>query len=326
MFFKILFKVISGIINAVILLALFIFFGGNLGKFIIYNEYYNMESNVCINPGLGDGFVPQDVAAYEAGGKLFVCGYMDDKSNSRVYVVDVQSNAYHYIKLTTNGDVFLGHTDGIATSGEDVYIVSDGRLHTCKVSSLLSSEDGGEVDIGAGVSLGIATSFIYCDDASIYIGEFHHTMEEYYREHEYDSGNGVTNGIITKYSLQSIRDYFEYQNATHLTAEVIYTVRDKVQGVCFTPDGRIVLSTSYHVKNSYFYVYNQADCINTGETIDGIPVYEFGEHTNVIKAPAMSEGLDWYDGKVITVYESACNKYLIGKPFFPDDVNALEIK
>ena len=95
MFFKILFKVISGIINAVILLALFIFFGGNLGKFIIYNEYYNMESNVCINPGLGDGFVPQDVAAYEAGGKLFVCGYMDDKSNSRVYVVDVQSNAYH---------------------------------------------------------------------------------------------------------------------------------------------------------------------------------------------------------------------------------------
>ena len=325
MFFRNLFKVIFGIINGIILLVLFIFIGVNLGKFIIYNEYYNMESNVCVNPGLGDGFVPQDVAAYEAGGKLFVCGYMDDESNSRVYVVDVQSNTYYHIKLTSNGEIFNGHTDGIATSGDAVYIVSDGRLHMCTVTSLLSSKDGDKVDMGAGVSVNSATSFIYCDDAYIYIGEFHHNMDEYYREHKYDSGNGVANGIITKYSLRSIRNYFDFPDVTHLIPDAIYTVRDKAQGVCFTPDGKIVLSTSYHVNHSYFYIYNQADCVNTGETIDGIPVYSFGEHTNVIKAPAMSEGLDWYDGKVITVYESACNKYAFGKFFFADDVNALDI-
>ena len=32
-----------------------------------------------------------------------------------------------------------------------------------------------------------------------------------------------------------------------------------------------------------------------------------------------------FDGKVITVYESACNKYAFGKFFFADDVNALDI-
>jgi hypothetical protein len=40
----------------------------------------------------------------------------------------------------------------------------------------------------------------------------------------------------------------------------------------------------------------------------------------------MSEDLDWYDGKVITLTEVAANKYFYGKLFFADDVVALEIK
>jgi hypothetical protein len=40
----------------------------------------------------------------------------------------------------------------------------------------------------------------------------------------------------------------------------------------------------------------------------------------------MSEDLDYYNGKVITVYESASNKYGFGKLFFANDVNAIDIK
>ena len=36
--------------------------GLNIGKFIIYSEYYSIESNLCRNPGLNDGFVCQGIA------------------------------------------------------------------------------------------------------------------------------------------------------------------------------------------------------------------------------------------------------------------------
>ena len=41
--------------------------------------------------------------------------------------------------------------------------------------------------------------------------------------------------------------------------------------------------------------------------------------------PAMSEGLDFYEGRVITLTESASNKYIFGKFFFANKIVGLEI-
>lgn len=322
-FFKTLFKVILGIIGTVLGLAILLWLAGSLGKFVIYNEYYQMESNVTVNPGLKDGFVCQGVAAAESHGKILVSGYMDDDSNSRIYVVDIETNEYYHVKLTRNGgDLFNGHAGGIATSGAYVYIASGSKLYTFNLNSLLSAKDGDTIDIGSGVPVNTAASYVYCDEQYIYVGDFHATSGSYYKEHTLDSGKTV-NGIVSRYNHRDVRAY-DGENAP--TPDLIYTLPEKVQGICFTPDGNIVLSTSLSVKHSYFYVYNQADCTDSGETLDGVPVYNLGECQNEIKAPAMSEDLDWYDGKVITIYESASNKYFYGKLFFADDVNALEIK
>lgn len=325
MFFKNLFKVIFGIIGGALLLALIILVAGNLGKFAIYNEYYKIESNVCQNPGLGDGFICQGVAASEENGKILVCGYMDDKSNSRVYIVDLELQSYYHVKLTKNdGELYNGHAGGIATSGEFVYIANGSKLYVFNINSLLSAGNGDYIDIGSGVPVNNAASYVYCDEEYIYVGEFHHTKDGYEKEHTLDDGSTVVNGIVSRYTHEAIRGY-DGENAP--TPDAIFAVRDRVQGICFTPDGKIVLSTSYgRFNSSNFYVYNQADCANTGETLDGVPVFTLGEYTNKIKAPTLSEDLDWYDGKVITIYESAANKYFFGKLFFADDVNALEIK
>ena len=40
----------------------------------------------------------------------------------------------------------------------------------------------------------------------------------------------------------------------------------------------------------------------------------------------MAEGLDNYEGKVITLTESASNKYIFGKFFFADKIVALDFK
>ena len=322
--FSNLFKLIFGIIGGAVILVLFLWIAGNYGKFIIYNEYYKMESNVCVNPGLDDGFVCQGIAVSEENGKILVCGYMDDKSNSRVYVVDINSNTYYHVKLTkNNGELYDGHAGGIATSGDYVYIANASKLFTFNITSLLGANNGDYVDIGSGVPVNNSASYVYCDEEYIYVGEFHHTKGGYFKEHTLDSGDSVVNGIVSRYTHEAIRGY-DGENTP--TPEVIFAVRDRVQGICFTPDGRIVLSTSHSVNHSYFYVYNQADSTNSGETLDGIPVYTLGECVKEIKAPAMSEDLDWYDGKVITLYESASNKYFFGKFFFANDVNALDIK
>lgn len=327
MFLRNLFKVIFGIIGGVILLGLLLVVGGNIGKFAIYNEYYNMESNVCVNPGLGDGFVCQGVAASEANGKILVCGYMDDKSNSRIYLVDLNLGSYYYVNLTKNGgELYNGHAGGIATTGDYVFIANASKLYVLSLSSLLSANEGDYVDIGSGIPVNNAASYVYCDETNIYVGEFHHTEDGYFKEHALDSGKGSVNAIVSQYSLRSIRNYIDGVGRDNFDPDRIYAVRDRVQGICFTPDGQIVLSTSYgRFNSSYFYVYNQADCDDSGDTLDGVPVYTLGEYTNKIKAPTMSEDLDWYDGKVITVYESAANKYFFGKLFFADDVNALDI-
>ena len=323
-FFKFIFKLIFTLIGIVVFVPVLLWGGANYAKFWVYNDYYKIESNVCVNPGLDDGFVCQGICAAEDAGKILVCGYMDDKTNSRVYVVDIETNEYYHVKLTRKGgELYSGHAGGMATSGDTVYIANASKLFVFSLTSLLNAKDGDFVDIGAGVPVNNAASYVYCDEDYIYVGEFHHTKDDYDKAHTLDDGETVVNAIVSRYSHDAIRSHSGDEAAV---PDRIYTVREKVQGICFTPDGEIVLSTSYSIAHSYYYVYNTADCTDTGKTFGGVPVFELGKCIKEIKAPAMSEDLDYYNGKVITVYESASNKYGFGKLFFANDVNAIDIK
>lgn len=323
-FFKFIFKLIFTLICIVIFVPVFLWGGANYAKFWVYNNYYKIESNVCVNPGLDDGFVCQGVCAAEDAGKILVCGYMDDSTNSRVYVVDIETNEYYHVKLTRNGgDLYKGHAGGMATSGDTVYIANASKLFVFSLTTLLNAKDGDFVDIGSGVPVNNAASYVYCDEDYIYVGEFHHTKDDYDKAHTLDDGETVVNAIVSRYTHDAIQNHSGDEAAV---PNRIYTVREKVQGICFTPDGEIVLSTSYSIAHSYYYVYSAADCTDTGKTLGGVPVFELGKCTKEIKAPAMSEDLDYYDGKVITVYENASNKYVFGKLFFANDVNAIDIK
>jgi hypothetical protein len=324
-FFKFIFKLIFTLIGIVVFVPVILWGGANYAKFWVYNDYYKIESNVCVNPGLDDGFVCQGICAAEDAGKILVCGYMDDKTNSRVYVVDIETNEYYHVKLTRKGgELYSGHAGGMATSGDTVYIANASKLFVFSLTSLLNAKDGDFVDIGSGVPVNNAASYVYCDEDYIYVGEFHHTKDDYDKAHTLDDGETVVNAIVSRYTHDAIRSHSGDEAAV---PDRIYTVREKVQGICFTPDGKIVLSTSYgRFNSSNLYVYDGSDVKDSGKTLDGVPVFELGEHTNKILAPAMSEDLDWYNGRVITLTEVAANKYFYGKLFFADDVVALEIK
>ena len=309
---KKIFKGILAFLVGIISLVVVAWGGLNIAKFAIYSEYYSINENVCKNPGLNDGFVCQGIAANEANNVFIVSGYMKDHSASRLYITDKNNESY-FVSLSSNGKAFKGHAGGVATTGDNIYLASGDTIYTFSLSEVLNSENGAIIDIGEGIEVNNQASFVYTDETHLYVGEFH-DGENYITEHPYQTNDGKYYAIISRYPLNDLT-----------TPNKIYSIRNKVQGACFTPDGKVVLSTSYGLSSSVFYVYNEADAVYSGQTLDGAPVYYLNNCLNEIKGPAMSEDLDYYDGKVITLFESACNKYIFGKFFFANKIVSLDI-
>lgn len=290
----------------------------NLLKFAIYSEYYSMESTLCTNPGLNDGFVCQGISAYEHqenGDKIFLSGYMTDNSASRVYVTDLSNNSYYVNLNNEDGTPYNGHSGGIANDGENVYIVSDDCIFPFKIDDLLKSKKGDTITLGSPIKIYDQGSFVFFDGEYLYTGEFH-DGKNYITNHKYTIDENTTHhAIAVKYHISD------------LTKPVkIYSIRDKVQGFAINEDGKILLSTSYGLTNSKFYLYDEEAAVDSGETLYGAPVYYLKDYVKTFDGPAMSEGLDVYNGKFITMFESACNKYIFGKFFFAFDIVSLDIK
>lgn len=284
--------------------------GLNIAKFGIYSEYYSIRENVCKNPGLNDGFVCQGIAISDDNKNIVVSGYMKDHSASRLYVTDLDSNSY-YVSLTSNGEEFIGHSGGVATTGDNVYLASDDTIFTISLSNLLNCKNGDVIDIGSGTQINNEASFVYTDDNYLYVGEFH-DGGKYVTKHPYETPEGLNHAIVSRYNINDLSK-----------PNKIYSIRDKVQGMCFTPDGRVILSTSYGLADSVYYVYNESDALDSGEILDEAPVYYLNNCIREVKGPAMSEDLDYYNGKIITLSESASNKYIFGKFFFANKIVAL---
>ncbi len=311
---KITGKILLGILAAVLALVILVIGGLNIAKFALYPDYYAIKTDICKNPGLSGGFVCQSVCAYEEGGKFLVSGYMKDGvSASRIYVTDKDNNS-HYVSVMLEGKAFAGHADGIAYNGDTAYLVCDGAIHVLSLSDILNAKNGDEVEIKEVIALdNNGGASVYTDGTYLYVGEFHDPATPYIMNNPYETPDGTYNAIIARFTFDDLT-----------TPDKIYSVRNQVQGICFTPDGKVVLSTSYGLADSYYYVYNESDAVDSGLTRDGVPVYFLCEPTQVVKGPAMSEGLDYYDGKIITLTESASDKYIFGKFFFADKIVALE--
>lgn len=309
---KIIGKTIIGIFASIISLALIVVILVNVLKYPIYGEYFAIKEDICINPGLNDGFVCQGIAASEKDDKILVSGYMVDDSHSRIYVTNKKNESY-YVNLIKNGEKFTGHIGGIATTNGNVYLSNGSKVYTLPLESVLSANNGDYVEIGEGTKVNNNASFIYCDDTYLYVGEFH-DAGKYITNHPYQTEDGLYHAICSRYDVNDLSK-----------PNRVYSIRNNVQGICFTPDGKIVLSTSFGLTSSIYYIYEEKDLILSEHTLDDAPVYYVNNLKKEISGPAMSEGLDYYEGKVLSLSESASNKYIFGKFFFANYIIGLRI-
>lgn len=303
------------LIVLIVLIGLFLFVWGrlNLVKFAIYKDYYDVKTDVCTNPGLSDGFVCQGIAAVDGKGLILVSGYMADKSASRIYVTTTDDESY-YVQLKKGEEAFTGHVGGVATTGDKVYVASDDKIWVLSLTEILAAKSGDSVDVGEGFAVNNQASFVYTDEQYLYVGEFHDGGKYNIVGHENQTAEGTHYAICEKYSLEDLSKPIK-----------VYSIRNKVQGICFTPDGKVVMSTSYGLADSVYYVYNESEATDSGKTFEGAPLYYLDSLEKEMKGPAMGEDLDYYDGQIITMTESASNKYIFGKFFFANKIFKLAL-
>lgn len=302
-------KIILIILGSILSLIIIALLGLNILKFAIYSDYYDYSENVCKNPGLNDGYVPQGIAVSDEEDLIITSGYMTDKEASRIYITNSKNEA-RYVELYKNGKIFTGHVGGVALSGDTIYLSNSKKIYEINLEDILNSD---KVEIGDGVKVNNNASFVFADDNYIYTGEFH-DGGKYVTDHE------IKNDTDTYYAICTMYDKNDLSKPLR-----IYSIPNNVQGFCVSKDGTIVMSTSRGLSSSKYYIYNKDDIKKADYQYEGVDLYILNNPTSTISGPAMSEDLSYANDKVYCLTESACNKYIFGKFFFAFNIYAFDI-
>lgn len=316
-------KKVFGKIMLVLLIVVFAFvllwLGLNVSKFIIYKDYLADRQNVINIPGLNSGFVPQGLCTVEKDtyiitgyrGENVILYYIKDGSPEEILLADESGNALE------------GHGGGVSTSGDNVFVADNSELY---IYSLSEIKAGGEEKIRAKSVFFVDNRAAYCfaDEKYIYVGEFYRAGNyETDESHHYTTPSGDENkAIISCYKLD------KDGNIASETPEFAVSVTGLVQGFAYK-DGTAVLSRSWGLSSSSLEFYDGFAGGDGKITLSGkeVPLY-YLDSSNLkkkVSMPFFSEDIDVDGNRVIINFESACNKYIVGKFFFANKVTSYPI-
>lgn len=303
--FRITLRILA-VFAAVVILGTLI---ANIVRRFQYTDYYKIMNRVSKNPGMNSGFVSQGVTYNDDEDYYVTLGYMKNGSASRVYKIDSKKRVTYYT-LTSEGKDFTGHTGGIQYFNGKFYIAneSDG-IYQFPSSALLKKSE--TIEIGKPAKVNNNSSFIFADDDYLYVGEFNN-------DKAYKTNNSITYKDTTQNAIVS-----KYKGNNFSKPVAVYSIPNEIQGFAITPSGKIVLSRSWGLSSSDFFIYNSPE--KTNLKYDGAPVYFLDNCITDLKAPFFSEDLDIANGKIIYLSESACNKYIVGKFYFDYYIYSLDI-
>lgn len=294
-----------------------------LGSFVLiwyfgdnYGDFYNIAVAEFEIAGLDEGFIPQGLTYEEGSDTYLSCGYMNDGSASRVYVIDGETlSTTKYITLQdSEAQDYTGHAGGITTDGENVWISGDGLVYRFSYQNITTAENADKIAIIDKFESQNGADFLTIENGNLWVGEFH-KEGKYDRpeSHQFKTSDGEINYALSFcYEINPSNDY-GLQSITPIRA---LSTGSLVQGMVITED-KIILSTSYSLPNSkltsYENILSQTP-ISTFEinnsTID-VYVLETSNKLEEIELPCMSEEIVVANGKIYISFESACQKYKI---------------
>lgn len=316
----------------VIVFLLVAVLGFKLFDYIRAAEFYNNSEVVFKTPGVTDSnFVPQGMTYITETKTFLITGYMSDGDAARVYVVKDNGDVTYTELRNADGTKYTDHTGGIEYFDDYVYITGEDShgLDVFPAEDILTGK-GEAAQMGTVKTLN-SPAHCYIYNGYIITGAFHKDDSAYITpDHErYTTANGYNNTcMMTVFKLDTNSEF-----GVDPTPVALISAREMVQGICITPEGQMVISTSWGLNPSklYFYDLSEIDKVDnynyTGEIeIEGekeafshtLPLYVLDDNNDkclvdVVTAPPMSEELVCLDGKIVVNCESACNKYIFGK-------------
>lgn len=319
---KLWLKILLIAVISIILVFALAIAGLAIAKSFVYPDYMEKKEIVCKIPGLSDGYVPQGLCYVDGKDAHILSGYNGEYLS--LYVVREDGYA-EIISVDEEGNRTESHGGGVACEGEFVYLADNTDVLVYELSDFLTAKDGDEISPIEKLPLPVKAACVYTDGEHIYFAEFH-DGNVYVSDpsHTYTTPAGDENHAFTVAYKLDENGYFN-----NAEPEFIISVKDKVQGFMKHGDTYAV-STSWGLTSSHLTFYK--GLLDSGKTVTvsgkEIPLYylDSSNMSNDVLMPAFSEDLDVVDGRVIVGFESACNKYVVGKFFFANKVISYPIE
>lgn len=326
-FFKTLLLTLVTVVTALLLLWSLL----NIAKYVLYPEYYRYAERVSVIPHLNDGFVPQGLC-YDAETDTYIhSGYHDNQTELHLVTNERVKTVY---PLNADGTHADGHAGGVARAGAYLYLCDNERegdgtagfLRIYRFSDVCAAENGdGVLPVGS-FAVDTAASFCFADARYLYVGEFYRAGNyETPVSHHYTTPSGEENrALFSAYKLDATG------SIAGDTPEFSVSVTSLVQGIAVTSDGTVALSRSWGLNASTLEIHSgwKRDGATTVSACGKeIPLYYLDASTRKqsVAMPAFSEGMTLVGNRVAVTFESASNRYIIGKLFFADHVIAYPI-
>lgn len=267
-------------------------------------------------PGLESGFIPQGIC--QCDDLFYISGYFNDKTSSRIYAVHAESGEEAACAALVNEDEtpFTGHSGGIVSVGEYIYVASGSSLWLLSKSDVLAAH-GDSVHFLAELPLDVKASFAFYAEDTLWVGEFHIEGEyETVPEHHESDGNCAW---VMGYALDE-NGLPVFGTDGRMTPKAMFTVPDKVQGMTILEDGTVVASVSFGRRNtSYLLTFERGTADTAYVNGYSIPKYRLTDNNRRLKLrlPPMAEGIEFYDGKVYILFESGATAYTDASEIIP---------
>ena len=277
-------------------------------------DFASRAEKVVQVPDLNSGFVPQGLEFLPESEVFLVSGYLGKTAQIKV----VGENENRSVSLySADGSDFRSHAGGVCKSGDFVYISGEESIYAFKLNDVLS----GSAALVGKFPVNNRASFCFADEKYVYVGEYYFgALYQTAESHHIKTPVGDENNALVFAFLIDENQPLGLKTEP----EFAFSITGSVQGMEIVGNTAF-LSASDRLNGSRLLSYDisRAKIGQFGE----IPLVFLDSSNLVGKQPMLpqSEGIVHDNGKMHILFESAANKYLIGRLFGADYIFSLAI-
>jgi hypothetical protein len=278
-----------------------------------YRDFYESAQPAFRIPGLAESFVPQGIEA--CGNRDFLLsGYIVGSGSARLYYIGADGSSRAIRVVDKKGTTLASHSGGICTNGPFTYLAGSGGKCYVLSSAELFDPTSTQATILGILQTENAASYCYLAEGRLFVGEYEFGRFKTPFSHHITTPAGDKNTAVTlSYPLDGDLPF-----GVNPTPDAAWSTTERIQGMTFTDDGRVVLSASCYKASSRLLLYDwQAVQESQGIFWTGsaaVPLYYLDRSTctDVIPMPPYSEETVFENGWLYVLFESASTRFQFG--------------